>query len=188
MASRHRAKEKTVDRKEKIGLLRSILIAAALVTAFSLTIKPTIVRADSMLSTLTEGDYLLVNKLAYAGDREPQRGDIIVFHDEGFEDGGKLLIKRVIACEGDTITFKGNKVYLNGKVLEEPYVYNEPDAAKSYNEGDTFRIGEGEYFVMGDHRSVSLDSRAPEIGYVAEDDIMGKAFVRLYPFNKLGGL
>lgn len=172
-------------------LIKDIIIAVVIVLAITAVVKPTIVKESSMLNTLQENNYLFVNKLAYKFKDHPERGDIIVFRSElpNDEDGSKkLLIKRVIGVEGDEISFENDQVYRNGKLLEENYIFNEEPVFRNYPNGCSFTVGEDEVFAMGDHRSVSLDSRSPEVGMVLEDSIVGKAFVRLFPFNEIGTL
>ena len=172
-------------------LIKDIVIAVVIVLAITSVVKPTIVKEDSMLNTLQENNYLFVNKIVYKFKDHPERGDIIVFRSElpNQENGGKkLLIKRVIGVEGDVISFEDNQVYRNGELLEEDYLYNEDPAFRNYPNGQSFTVGEDEIFAMGDHRSVSWDSRSDDVGMVKEDKVVGKAFVRLYPFNEMGRL
>lgn len=167
------------------GLIRDILVALVIVIAVTMVIKPTIVKESSMQPTLYENNYLLINKQAYRFSEE-QRGDIIVFKSDLENENGekKLLIKRIIGLPDDTITIQNGQVILNGEVLQEDYTL----------EGETpgelldFTVPEGQLFVMGDNRRVSIDSRCEEVGCVDEERVMGKAFVRLYPFNEIGGL
>lgn len=166
-------------------LIRDIVIALVIVIAITLVIKPTIVKENSMQPTLYANNYLLVNKQAYRfGDEK--RGDIIVFQSELEDEDGnqKLLIKRIIGLAGDIISIKDGKVFLNGEELKEDYIKEEetPGDIKDY------KVPEGQLFVMGDNRRVSIDSRDPDVGCVKEDTVMGKAFVRLYPFSEIGGL
>lgn len=170
-------------------LIKDIIIAVVIVLAVTAVIKPTIVKEDSMLDTLQENNYLFVNKMAYKFKDHPERGDIIVFRSEltNPEDGSKkLLIKRVIGVEGDVVSFENDQVYLNGNLLDENYIFSEDPSVRQYPNGQTFTVGEDELFTMGDHRSVSWDSRSAEVGMVAEDRVVGKAFVRLFPFNEIG--
>lgn len=170
-------------------LLKDICIALVIVIAISFVIKPTIVKETSMLDTLQENNYLIVNKLAYMSKDHPQRGDIVVFRSELINpDNGKemLLIKRVIGIEGDVISFENDKVYRNGKELDESYIMKEDAEMRCYPNGESFQVGENEVFAMGDHRSVSRDSRDPDVGMVSEDALVGKAVVRLFPFNEIG--
>ena len=172
-------------------LIKDIIIAVVIVLAITSVVKPTIVKEDSMLNTLQENNYLFVNKIAYKFKDHPERGDIIVFRSElpNQEDGGKkLLIKRVIGVEGDVISFEDNQVYRNGELLEEDYLFGEDPAFRNYPNGKSFTVGEDEIFAMGDHRSVSWDSRSEDVGMVQESKVVGKAFLRLYPFNEMGRL
>ncbi|MBQ3466518.1 MAG: signal peptidase I [Firmicutes bacterium] len=169
-------------------LIKDIIIAVVIVLAITAVIKPTIVKEESMLDTLQENNYLFVNKLAYKFKDHPEQGDIIVFRSElPNEDasGTKLLIKRVIGVEGDVISFEGDQVYRNGEVLNEDYIYDEDPVFRNYPNGKSFTVGEDEIFAMGDHRSVSCDSRSESVGMVSEEAVVGKAFVRLYPFNEI---
>ena len=185
--------ETTEEKKSKKSsfikdLIKDIIIAVVIVLAITSIIKPTIVKEQSMLDTLQENNYLFVNKLAYKFKDHPDRGDIIVFKSDltNESDGSKkLLIKRVIGVEGDVISFKDNQVYRNGELLQENYIYNEDPALRQYPNGMEFVVGEDEIFAMGDHRSVSWDSRSEEVGMVPENSVVGKAFVRLYPFDEI---
>ena len=167
------------------GLIRDILIAVVIVVAITMVIKPTIVKESSMQPTLYENNYLLLNKQAYRFGEE-KRGDIIVFESSLEDDNGgtKLLIKRIIGLPGDTITIENGKVILNGVELHEDYTLE--DETPGYLAD--FKVPEGQFFVMGDNRRVSIDSRSEKVGCVDEDQIVGKAFVRLYPFSEIGGL
>ncbi len=183
--------EKKTEKKNSFlkDFIKDIIIAIVIVLAITTVIKPTIVKEDSMLDTLQSNNYLFVNKMAYKFKDHPVRGDIIVFKSElpNEEQGGKkLLIKRVIGVEGDTISFEDDQVYRNGKLLDEDYLYNEDPSFRNYPNGQTFTVGKDEIFAMGDHRSVSWDSRSSEVGMVPEETVLGKAFIRLYPFNEMG--
>lgn len=156
----------------------------AIVFAFIITqfIKPTLVRGDSMYSTLEEGDYLIINRMSYKF-KEPKRGDIIVFESDLQQDDGssKDLVKRVIGVSGDRVKIENSKVYVNGEELVEPYIYDE------VTDGDVDTVvPEDSVFVLGDNREISLDSRYDSVGFVDDADILGKVFIRLYPFNKIG--
>lgn len=160
------------------------VFALAIVFAFIITqfIKPTLVRGDSMYSTLEEGDYLIINRIAYKF-KEPEHGDIIVFKsDLQQEDGSnKDLVKRVIGVGGDHVKIENSKVYVNGEELVEPYIDDQ------ITEGDIDTIVPQDcVFVLGDNREISLDSRYDSVGFVDDSDIIGKVFIRLYPFNKIG--
>lgn len=159
-------------------------IAVAVVLAFLITqfIRPTIVNGQSMYPTLDNSDYLIINRMAYKLG-EPERGDIIVFSTNLKQSNGenKDLVKRVIAVEGDHLKIEDSKVYINGELIEEPYIYD------NYTEGYAdITIPEGMMFTMGDNRENSKDSRMDDVGLVSEGDVMGKVLVRLFPFNKIG--
>ena len=160
------------------------VFALAIVFAFIITqfIKPTLVRGDSMYSTLEEGDYLIINRMSYKF-KDPERGDIIVFKSDLQQDDGssKDLVKRVIGVSGDRVKIENSKVYVNGEELTEPYIHDE------VTEGDIDTVvPENSVFVLGDNRDISLDSRYSEVGFIDNSDILGKVFIRLYPFNKIG--
>lgn len=165
--------------------IKDVLIAVVIVVILTLIIKPTVVKESSMEPTLYENNYLFINKLAYITKDHPEYEDIIVFRSDLDRDDGngkKLLIKRVIGVEGDVITISDGIVYRNQTALDEPYTL------EGYTSGELFEftIPDDEVFVMGDNRSISLDSRDPSVGTVSEDAIMGKAFIRLYPFSEFG--
>jgi signal peptidase I len=110
------------------------------------------------------------------------RGDIIAFNH-----GSQVLVKRVIAISGDYIDIdEGGKVQLNNKYLDEPYISGHLEG--KHAQGMPRQIQDNQFFVMGDHRQTSIDSRDPEIGSVRKDQVIGKAFIRLWPINRLGTL
>lgn len=166
-------------------LIKDVLIALVIVIAITLVIKPTIVKESSMEPTLYENNYLFVNKLAYKFKDHPDYGDIIIFDSDVQKDdgsGNKILIKRVIAVENDVVTISDGVVYRNGVPLDEDYTLEGYTTGELYD----FVVPQDQVFVMGDNRSVSLDSRSQEVGTVSEDLIIGKAFFRLYPFSEIG--
>jgi len=172
-----------MNRESILAWIKDILFAVIVAVLILQIIRPTIVKEYSMMDTLHENDYLIVNKQAYLF-KEPQRGDIIVFDSSLTQDNGsaKRLIKRVIALPGDTIEIKDGVVYLNGGELSEDYIFEQ------YTSGLVVptKIPEGKLFVMGDNRQNSADSRDERIGLVDEEEIYGEAFVRLFPFDKIG--
>lgn len=201
-----------VKRRAKKGSSRSfwkelpILIIVALVVA--VLIKTFLVQAffipsGSMNDTLLEGDRVMVNKLAYRfGD--PARGHVVVFDSPmqpdidgetifgalvrhvaeslGLSSPDSALIKRIIAVGGETIEIRSNRVFIDGEPLVEPYL-KEGSFMPDYG---PFTVPEGQVFLMGDNRSSSSDSRA--FGPVDEDEIVGRAFVRVWPPSRWGGL
>ena len=168
--------------------IKDIIIAIVIVALITIVIKPTIVKESSMEPTLYENNYLIINKLAYIAKDHPGYGDIIVFKsdlDKTDGTGKKLLIKRVIGVEGDVMTIQDGDVYRNGEKLDEPYIHGQETFDDEGMDVVELEVGEDELFCMGDNREVSLDSRSPEVGNVQEDAVVGKAVVRLFPFNEI---
>ena len=138
---------------------------------------------DSMSPKLSNGDVVLVNRFAY-NVTSPKRGDIIVFKPKGNENS-HYYIKRIIGLPGEHVRIddSGN-IYINGKVLKESYgreVIQDPGIAR-----DEITLGEGEYFVLGDNRNNSSDSRDPSVGIIQQKDIIGRAWLQIYPFDEFG--
>lgn len=169
--------------------IKDFIIALIIVLAITAVIKPTVVKEHSMDPTLHENNYLLLYKLAYKTKDHPEVGDIVVFKSELVNnDNGKkkLLIKRVIGVEGDTISIVDGYVYRNGEPLDEPYVAEQGTTYDNQGmEVFEYVVPEDKVFCMGDNREYSRDSRDPLIGPVDEDQIVGKAVIRLYPFDQI---
>ena len=133
----------------------------------------------SMMNTLHDGDNLIVEKLSYRFS-DPKRFDIIVFPPTGKKE---YYIKRIIGLPGETVQIDENgNIYINGELLEENYgaetIQNPGRAAKPIT------LGDDEYFVMGDNRNNSKDSRSEEVGNVKRSQIIGRAWLRIWPLNK----
>ncbi|WP_243141203.1 signal peptidase I [Alkaliphilus pronyensis] len=173
-------------KNEIIEWIKTIVLSVAIALLITTFVKPTIVRQHSMSPTLQEYDFLIINRLLYKRSG-PENGDIVVFQSDLKTSMGrdKLLIKRIIAIPGDTVLVEDGIVYLNGRALDEPYLENVYTEGKAV-EGKEIEVPEGKVFTMGDNRGNSRDSRDESIGLVDIDEIVGKAFLRLYPFNKLG--
>ena len=139
------------------------------------------VNGASMNNTLQDGDNLIVDKISYRF-RDPERFDIIVFPYQHQED--TYYIKRIIGLPGETVQIEDGIIYINGEVLEESYgkeVMRNAGIASQLIE-----LGEDEYFVLGDNRNNSSDSRDPSVGNIKEEDIIGRAFIRIWPFSEFG--
>ena len=135
----------------------------------------------SMMNTLHDGDNLIVEKLSYRFS-DPKRFDIIVFPPTGKKE---YYIKRIIGLPGETVQIDENgNIYINGELLEENYgaetIQNPGRAAKPIT------LGDDEYFVMGDNRNNSKNSRSEEVGNVKRSQIIGRAWLRIWPLNKFG--
>lgn len=160
--------------REFIETVVIALVLAALIRGF--VVETILVDGQSMEPTLHSGERLLINKFIYYF-RQPQTGDIIVFHYP--RDPRRDFIKRVIAHEGQSVEIREGKVYVDGVPLEEPYVKN----VDHRNYPKTV-IDEGRVFVLGDNRPNSQDSRFPEVGQVPMDLVKGVAFLRFWPFDR----
>ena len=138
---------------------------------------------SSMYPTLHDGDNLLVDKISYRFT-DIERFDIIVFEYQHEEN--VYYIKRIIGLPGETVQITDGNIYINGELLEEDYGYEVMESDGLAAEPVT--LGENEYFVLGDNRNDSTDSRDPRVGNITRDIIVGKAFVRIYPFDAIGFL
>ncbi len=161
--------------KSTIAVL--VVVAALAILAATLWLPVLRIYGNSMTPTLSEG-----NIVATVKTTEFQPGDVIAFYYNI-----KLLVKRVIAGPGDWVDIADDgTVYVNGKELEEPYL--EEKALGETNIDYPYQVPEDRWFVMGDHRSVSLDSRTKAIGPIAEEQIVGKLVWRLWPLDAAGTL
>lgn len=169
-------------KKELLEWIKTIGFAFVLAFIITQFIRPTIVEGQSMYPTLDNKDYLIINRISYKF-KEPSRGDIIVFSTDLKQVNGenKDLVKRIIGVGGDHLKIEDSKVYVNDKLIDEPYI------ADNYTDGNIdIIIPEGKLFAMGDNRENSKDSRMSDVGLVSENDVMGKVMIRLFPFNKIG--
>ena len=136
-----------------------------------------------MSPTLKDKENLILDKISYRF-RDPERYEIVVFPPKYKEN--TYYIKRVIGLPGETVQIRDGDVYIDGMRLEEDGAYgkiNDPGLA-----AEPFLLGEEEYFVLGDNRNDSIDSREPEVGAVRREDILGRAFFRLWPLSEFGFL
>ncbi|MCR5324699.1 MAG: signal peptidase I [Lachnospiraceae bacterium] len=181
------------ERNEKIkkflikSLLMIVAIAAAIALAWAITrfaLEKTNMVGDSMETTLTDKDTILINKLAYFRNG-PERYDVIVFEVSGREHSF-YSIRRVVGLPGEKVYIRDGYVYINDEKLEEPFNVDE-----IYIEGlglDGMVLDEDEYFVLGDNRNDSEDSRFANIGNVVRTQIIGKAWLRLNKFGFVNSL
>lgn len=154
----------------------SLIVVAAIAVMISTMIMPVLrVTGTSMTPTLQNDQVIICNKLA-----ECQKGDVVAFYYNN-----KVLIKRVIGVAGDVIDISGNGVVsVNGEPLDEPYV-----SELALGECDIelpYQVPDNRIFVMGDHRSVSIDSRSTSVGCVAIENVIGKVLFRVYPIDSFG--
>jgi signal peptidase I len=138
----------------------------------------------SMEDTLKDGDQVIINKFSYRfGD--PKRFDVIVFQQSGKEHS-YYDMKRIIALPGEKMLMKDGIIYINEEPIEE--VVNVVPMANYGLAGEEITLEENEYFVLGDNRNNSEDSRFASVGMIRRDDIIGKAFLRVKPFNFISKL
>lgn len=177
--------EDTSEKRKKIIkeiIIWVVEIIAVILLAYFLVeyaVEKTTVVGESMETTLQEGDKVIINKLAYRFSK-PKRFDVIVFKQSGKEHS-YYNIKRIIGLPGETVQIKDGVVYINGEPITEKSavdVIKNPGLAV-----EPITLEDKEYFVLGDNRNLSEDSRFANIGNVVLDDIIGKAWIRLKPFN-----
>ena len=163
--------------KTVIYFLILLLVALFIVTFIG---QRTVVDGRSMENTLNDKDNLIVDKISYRF-KEPKRFDVIVFPYQK----RNYFIKRIIGLPGETVNIdEDGNIFINGVLLEENY-----GKEKIKDPGIASRpivLGENEYFVLGDNRNDSFDSRYFEVGNVKKENIIGRAWLRIYPFNKIG--
>jgi signal peptidase I len=161
-------------------LIFSVLIAVVMIVFIYQPVK---VEGTSMMPTLTNEERIFINKFTYKfGLGSIERGDTVVFWYP--QDTTKSYIKRVIGVPGDRIRVEMGQVYVNGQALSEDYIPKDYRDYSSWREGLEQVVPEGRYFVLGDHRNQSSDSRM--WGYVPRENIYGKAVFVYWPLDKMG--
>lgn len=172
--------------KDRIGgVLYTVLYFAVIIGLTFLIItfvgQRTKVSGSSMNDTLSDGDHLIVDKLTYRF-QDPKRYDIVVFPFKYQKD--TYYIKRIIGLPGETVQVIDGYTYINGEQLDEHYGKEVMQSAGIANESIT--LNSDEYFVLGDNRNHSSDSRDPSVGILTRDDLMGRAWVRIWPLKEIG--
>lgn len=184
------------EENKKRSLLKEVLgdlLFLAIVVAVTLLViayvgQRTEVSGTSMEPTLNHGDNLITDKITYRF-REPERFDIIVFpvdaHAQVTEDSH--YIKRIIGLPGETVYIdEGGSIYIDGNMLSEGYGKEVISGEKRGLAASEVTLGEGEYFVLGDNRNNSEDSRSPAVGNIRREEIIGRAWLRFWPFEQFG--
>ena len=170
---------KKVEYKKILGNTLVVVVVvsalAVLISSFFLTVLR--VSGESMTPTLETGQIVIANN---STSFEP--GELVAFYYNN-----KVLVKRVVGSPGDWINIdEDGNVYVNGELLDEPYV-----STKSFEPTNIefpYQVPENRWFVLGDHRDVSIDSRSSEVGCVTKEQLIGKVVFRVFPFNTFGGL
>lgn len=172
------------NKKDILDLIKYIVIAILIVIPVRMFIaQPFIVSGESMLSTFLDGDYLIIDEISYHL-REPHRGDVVVFKYP--LDTKRFFIKRIIGLPNEEIEIKSGVVSITNKENPEGFVLEEPYLKQEFIDDFNFKTGNEEFFVMGDNRARSSDSRY--WGALPENLIIGRAFVRLLPLNNISYL
>lgn len=185
--------EQQLETKEKISsffasigqflfsFLETVIVALVItVVLYLFVMTPHEVVGNSMHPTYKNGEYLMANKISYKLHK-PERGDVIIFKYSDTQD----FIKRIIGLPGDTVMLKDGKIYINGVILNESDYLSESiytNGQDYLKEGQSITVPEGEYFVCGDNRNHSSDSRA--FGSVKLQNIKGKAWIVYFPFSQ----
>lgn len=175
-SERKRIRRKDYYRQALRGTISVLVVVAAVAVLIATLLLPILqISGDSMSPTLENNDIVVLLKM-----KKFDRGDLI-----GFYYNGKILLKRIIALPEDEVVIDADgNVYVNGELLEEPYVSD-----KELGNCDLefpFKVSGTSYFVMGDRRSNSVDSRNSAVGVIPVEDIIGKVFIRVWPFSRLG--
>lgn len=137
-----------------------------------------VVDGTSMLPTFVGGEFLVIDRFSYT-QQAPQRGDIVVFHAPN--ESNRDFIKRVLGLPGETVEFRNTRLYINGERFDEPYIQEACTTANCPN--SILQLGSNEYFVMGDNRNNSTDSRS--FGAISLDTIVGEAIVKYWPYTEM---
>jgi len=181
---RRRGHSSTRNTLEWVAVIVGAVVVALLIKTF--VVQAFRIPSESMVPTLEMGDRVLVNKLSYDAHRL-NRGDVVVFERPASLPGGpdepKDLIKRVIGLPGDEIITRDGRVYIDGRLLEEPYL---PPATPTVGIEDELTVPEGEVLVLGDNRQNSSDGRV--FGTVPTDTVIGRAFMIMWPPGRIGAL
>lgn len=166
-------------KKEGLEWIKALVIAVILVIIVrTFFISSYVVDGPSMLPTLENGDKLIVNKIGYkVGDFK--RSDVIVFHANENED----YVKRIIGLPGDTVECQKEKLYINGELIEEPYLKDYGMSGKQVTGDFKVSVPDGKLFVLGDNREDSWDSR--HFGFIDIEQVVGKVNLRYWPLNEL---
>ncbi len=166
-----------------LEILNTLVFIVAVTVLFDLAIPRSLVDGHSMDPTFRGADRLVVSRLHYLLG-EPQRGDIVVFNSVNERESaqGVMLIKRVVGLPGETLEFRDQQVYIDGELLDEPYI-KEPCQMSRCRDA-IWELAENEFFVMGDNRNNSNDSR--RFDAVPIQHIVGQVIFRYFPLNSLG--
>lgn len=187
------------EKKKKIwSIVKEVSVYAAIIVTGVFLIPnyvmaKNVINGESMENTLYNEEQILTEMVSYRLG-EPKRFDIIVFYhffdkkntNKSDKDAYEFYVKRIIGLPGERVRIEGNTIYINGEPLEEHY--GKDSINNSGRAEEEITLGEDEYFVLGDNREVSIDSRSSSVGNVKKDWILGKVCARIYPFDKIGSV
>lgn len=181
---RPRRHSSTRNTLEWVAVIVGAVVVALLIKTF--VVQAFRIPSESMVPTLEVGDRVLVNKLSYDA-HDLNRGDVVVFERPSTLPGGpdepKELIKRVIGLPGDELVTKDGQIYVNDRLLQEPYL---PEGTPTFGIDQTLTVPEGEVLVLGDNRENSSDGRV--FGTIDADTVIGRAFVIMWPPGRISAL
>ena len=167
-------------RKDIVGWVIYIAVLLAIIITFRCFLMIGRVPSESMEPTLMVHDWLIGDRHAYE-EEKPQRGDIVMFYQK---DENETMVKRVVGLPGETVSFVGGKVYINGEPLDESAYLDDTVETDCGGEDKTFTVPEGSYFMLGDNREISLDARYWKHTYITTDDMKSKEIL-IIPFHML---
>ena len=159
-------------------ILTYVMIIFIVIVIRLFFVDPVRVDGHSMDTTLQNGEIMLLNKIVYRR-HDIKRFDIVVI-----KENNKLIIKRVIGLPNETVEYKDNVLYINGEKVDDPYPSTNTDDFTIQDIGHV-KVPGDTYFVMGDNRADSLDSRYPQVGVINKSQILGRARVIIWPFNRI---
>ena len=176
--------------KKEMPMLLQLILLAVVILVLRNVMGTVLVKGSSMEPNFYHGDLVFINKLSTSVG-SPKRGDIVIcrLHDDSKKEN---IIKRVIGLPGEEIDLRGNgdeekeiySLYINGELIEEGYIKAPMDSRGNIEY--PFTVPENSYFVMGDNRNASSDSRRKSVGAIAKKDLVGKVVFQLYPFDAFG--
>lgn len=160
-----------------------VFVGSLFIVVYLFIVQPNQIKGISMEPTFQEGNYIFTSKVTYKM-RTPERGDIVVFHAP--RNAELEYIKRIIGLPGDTVVIQGEKVYVNGREVQEPYISAATNLEFGWyaQEGAPITVPDGHLWVMGDNRPRSSDSR--EFGPIKYESVVGQVFYRYFPFDRMG--
>ena len=162
--------------KKSVIFIFAVILGTGAGLLVSLCFQITEITDQSMLPSYESGGRVMINRFAFAGEREPHRGDVILMKNKIYAVSGEntVMAKRVIGTAGDRVMITEGQVYVNNEKLDEAYVFTQGISGDM----DEMQVPEGKIFVLGDNRAASTDSRHESVGMVDEEDLLGKVILK----------